>query len=55
MQVEYDYAQYVHARNLIPFYDGAFASYLQPPDYTKRTPAFYLFQQLATAHGTAVQ
>jgi hypothetical protein len=55
MRVEYDYAQYVHAGNVIPFYDGAFASYSQPPDYTKRTPVFSVFQQLATAHGTAVQ
>ncbi len=55
MRVEYDYAQYVHAANVIPFYDGAFASYSQPPDYTKRTPVFYTFQQLATAHGNAVR
>ncbi len=55
MRVEYDYAQYVHATSMIPFYDGAFASYSQPPDYTKRTPIFYTFQQLATAHGTAVR
>ena len=55
IRVEYDYAQYVHASNLIPFYDGAFASYSQPPDYTKRTPVFSAFQQLATAHGIAVR
>jgi hypothetical protein len=55
MRVEYDYAQYVHAANLIPFFDGAFASYSTPPDYTKRTPVFFVFQQLATAHGTAVE